>query len=70
MPHDAGREHNVHRSFPPSLGKNLDFGQADVAGRLYLAANARKIDDTVAHHAAVIQHMNGWKPPVADVDRE
>src|SRR5712671_8086839 len=61
------REHLVAGAAPPALGKNLDLLDAAIAGSLDHAADGGKIDDAVAHHAAVVEHVTGRHQPVADM---
>src|SRR5215470_493557 len=60
-------QHLVARPTPPLVGKNLDLLDAVVTRRLDHPSDRREIDDTVAHHAAVHQHMLRRDQPVADV---
>ncbi len=54
--------------FPPVvLGKDFDFLRAVIACAFNHCANGRQVDDAIAHHAAIEQHVLGGDQPVADV---
>src|SRR5262245_39593522 len=65
---DACPQHLVAGTRPPvGGGKDLDLLRTAIAGRFDPAADARKIDDAVSHHAAVEEEVAGRHQPVADV---
>src|SRR5436190_21623623 len=65
---DASAQHLVRVAPPPvELGEDLHFLEAGVAGALGPAADARQVDDAVAHHAAVVEEIARRHEPVADV---
>ena len=62
-----GRQHFVAGAGPPVVRKDLDLLHPAIAGGLDHRADRAKIDDAVAHHAAVVEHVAGRHQPVADV---
>src|ERR1044071_8444258 len=68
VPLQADAQHLARLALPPVLRReNLDVDQPVIAGRFDHAAQARKIDDAIARHAAVEQRVPGRHQPVADV---
>ncbi len=68
MPLDAGSQDFIRVFFPPVFGgKDFDFALAFESGDFDPVSDFANINDAIAHHAAVEQHICCRNQPVADV---
>src|SRR5256885_1205488 len=71
VPCDARVEHLAAIALPPVLAReDLDFAVALEARGLDPAADARDVDDAVAHHPAIVEQVARGHQPVADMKGE
>jgi hypothetical protein len=68
VPFDTDPEHFVERPLPPIIREDLDLGIAGITLRLDRAPQRSDVDDSVAHHTAVVEDVLGRHQPVADVE--
>ena len=53
---------------PIALRDYLDLSMARMVRRLHHSADARNVNQTVAHHAAVEPNVHGVREPIADAE--